>query len=266
MSSSHSDDEEIDFFNCVNCGKPIETNDKKAILRHERICEKKNIDMNNTPSNNVENIDYNNNADNTENKEEMSDLDYLLSMARTPEISIISKEMIISSSITNSISATNSQSNNNIEIDFNKIQEINLSHKDLRTIVNKKKIDFSELNNLLILNISNNKLSQISFIMSFSNNNIIKELYINDNYIESILPIEKLPNLVVLDVSNNNLTIISSLAKTSKLVRLNISNNKICYSTSSMKILKDLRGLKELGIQGNPVSNLILLFLYCLSF
>ena len=81
---------------------------------------------------------------------------------------------------------------------------------------------------------------------------ILKILDLSNNKIENITQIESLVNLEILNFSHNNITVISSLIKLTLLKELHLNNNKLMYTTSTFKTLIELKKLSNLSIENNP--------------
>lgn len=137
--------------------------------------------------------------------------------------------------------------------DIFRLEEIDLRSRELTLIVNKKNIDFTDFLCLKSLNLSNNKLKDLSFLTFLGDG--LKVLNIGQNNIESLHFIEHLSELEILYTSGNSLSIISSLAKLPKLKELTLDNNNLQYTTSTLKILNELQKLRLLTIYNNPFLN-----------
>lgn len=279
------DDEEIDYINCLDCNQPIEANDEKAKLRHKRICKAQKLNCeskeekfktngiyNITNTNHINNTRLRNYHEETTNKaktdeitlstnivfvqtngnhdydkttedlqckneiDDFDDMNFLLSVCTFSDITIINKEMFKIPLI---------------YPDLNQVEEADLSNLGIKAVLNKKHVNFEELDSLQTFKLSFNQIKNLSFISCIVN---LKELHLNNNLVESLMPLEGLINLEILNLANNKISIITSLAKTRRLRVLDISNNNITYCTSSMKIIKELKSLKDLAVFGNPVS------------
>ena len=125
---------------------------------------------------------------------------------------------------------------------YKEIHELNLSKKN-------KKVSFEKLSELFVLNLSYNELYEINDIISFES---LKELDISNNKIEDISFCENLPNLCIFNAENNNIITITSLNICSKIKILKLSNNNIKYLNSTLRTIKNLLNLEELSIKGNP--------------
>ena len=132
---------------------------------------------------------------------------------------------------------------------YKQIHEINLSKKNIINFKNKKNVSFEKLQDLYILNLSENIISEANDIKYFEN---LRELYMNNNKLEDISFCEFLPNLTILNLENNNITSITSLNICIKLKILKLSSNNIKYLNSTLKIFKNLKNLEEVTIKQNP--------------
>jgi hypothetical protein len=205
-------------------------------------------DSDNENNGNINNKN-NENKNNKKNKKQEKD-----------KIYEITEEMIL-----NNCNSKNSK-NEDIKDDDDKyknIHELNLSKKNIKIFKNKKNIPFEKLQELFILNLSDNLISEAKDISYFEN---LRELYMNNNKIEDICFCESLPDLSILNLENNNIINITSLNICNKLTVLKLSNNKIKYLNSTLRIFKNLKNLKEITIKSNPfLSELKSYFEYFIS-
>ena len=118
-----------------------------------------------------------------------------------------------------------------------------------KTILNNKDISFEKLQELYILNLSDNLISEANDIKYFEN---LRELYMNNNKLEDINFCEYLPNLIILNFENNSIITITSLNICVKLKALKLANNQIKYLNSTLRIFKNLKNLEEITIKNNP--------------
>ena len=144
------------------------------------------------------------------------------------------------------------QNSDSKENDLEDISSLDLSKKNIASFMTKRNVDFSEIQNLKILNISSNWMTYSYDIRLFIN---LEQIYINDNKIPDISFCEFLPNLIILNCENNEITLITSLKKCSKLKILKLSQNKIQYLNSTLSTFKSLNLLEELTIKENPFLN-----------
>ena len=131
---------------------------------------------------------------------------------------------------------------------YKKIHELNLNKKNIINFENKKNISFEKLQELYVLNLSDNLISEANDIKYFEN---LRELYMNNNKLVEISFCEFLPNLIILNLENNNIISITSLNICVKLKVLKLRNNKIKYVNSTLRTFKNLKNLEEITIKQN---------------
>lgn len=131
------------------------------------------------------------------------------------------------------------------------IKEIDLSRHHLAVFRDECNISFSNLSEVVSLNLSFNWLTYSYDIRFFAN---LQQLFINDNKIDDITFCEHLPLLEVLNAENNEICDISPLMKCSMVQILRLRQNKIKYENSTLKTIYSLKNLRELTINDNPVS------------
>ena len=188
----------------------------------------------------------NNNINNKNNKDKENNKNNNNIKNEKDKIYEITEEMILNNS--KSINTKNNDEND-IDNKYKNIRELNLSKKNIKIFKNKKNISFEKLQELYILNLSENLISEAKDISYFEN---LRELYLNNNKLEDISFCEFLPNLTILNVENNNIINITSLNICIKLTILKLSNNNIKYLNSTLRIFKNLKNLKETTINSNP--------------
>jgi internalin A len=93
----------------------------------------------------------------------------------------------------------------------------------------------------------NNQISDIKPLESLTNLNL---LYLDKNQISDIKPLESLTNLTVLDLDNNQISDIKPLESLTNLNLLYLDNNRI----SDLKPLESLTNLILLRLSGNPIA------------
>lgn len=269
-----SDSESEDNYTCEFCNIIID-NENKAILRHKRICESNpqnnklifnelnhnySININNNSNKDIylEEEDNSNNSNNTTLLDDM----LISGMIEVDDKNYIpiTIEMILKNNAANinkNSKRKNSNNLNEIITKVNKLEHLDLSCMNLNFIYNKKNIDFTLFQSLIKIDISNNKIKSLEFInyLAFQNSFSITNINISNNLIENIHNIESFVNLSIFDCSFNKITNISSLAKFNKLSVLIINNNNLCYTSSTIKILRELRYLNNLSIHSNPFLN-----------
>ena len=127
--------------------------------------------------------------------------------------------------------------------------------------------------NLMVLNLSNNQLSQISDLENLYN---LKSLLLSNNLIEEIDGLENLIGLELLDLSYNRVREIQNLDNCQSLNSLSISNNLIEHlgdlahnltlevldlRNNRIKVLEDIdlklpNSLKTLYLQNNEIEDI----------
>lgn len=139
---------------------------------------------------------------------------------------------------------------------FNSV-EAALDFKDFVTglILSNQRLDsvdkrISQLKNIEILNVENNKLSDISIITTLP----IKELYLSQNQFSSLpKSFEKMNELRLFSASRNNFqTVPESLLSLSKLEVIDLGSNNLKSLPDNISALKNL---EVLSIQSNPDLN-----------
>ncbi|MCG8332150.1 MAG: leucine-rich repeat domain-containing protein, partial [Chitinophagales bacterium] len=106
-----------------------------------------------------------------------------------------------------------------------------------------------KLSNLQSLDLSDNNISDISFLEKLSN---LQSLYLNDNNISDISFLEKLPSLQTLWLYENVISDISSIKYLKNLNALQLGKNQI----SDISPLAKLENLKKIGLNNNRIKKL----------
>ena len=177
----------------------------------------------------------------------------------------------------------------NVDIDevlvFKKLMELTYKSNIIEFIPN-----FESLENLKILNLSDNKIKDLTNMGLIKNlcsldlgyNNIenidilekydkIKYLYLNNNNIKNAYPIHNNSNIKFLNISNNNIENIDFINNFEDLEILNITNNPIIYLPDLMKFkhidfenlkiswnnVKDMKGMKGFCLIKNIIKNIM---------
>jgi len=127
---------------------------------------------------------------------------------------------------------------------INKI--IILSHLKLKTFTLQDALDYCQINsinpdNIIILILGNNQLTDISGIKLFKN---LEKLFLDNNNISDISIIKNFKNLKELYISNNKTADISVLKDLNKLQILIINNTAV----KDISVIQNLNNLKILGI------------------
>ncbi|MEJ6951026.1 leucine-rich repeat domain-containing protein [Natronospora cellulosivora (SeqCode)] len=138
------------------------------------------------------------------------------------------------------------------QIYFNEITELDLSGKDIEDISNLADLG---LNNLEVLNLSNNNISSLEGI----NLNSLKSLDLSDNGIETLDGIndKMFDSLEILSLSNNKITNLTPLANANlrNLKKLYLANNGNEDDKIDLSDLKDaqLNSLEILDLSDNAI-------------
>ena len=135
----------------------------------------------------------------------------------------------------------------NIEL-FTDVSSVNISSCCVNTVTIGTN---NNLNNIKILNMCLNKITDINFIKFIQN---IKELILYNNNIQDLLVFNNytFPSIELLDLACNNIFDIEPLSKLTTLTLLNISYNNI----NNIEPLSILSELKDLGIDHNNINNI----------
>ena len=187
--------------------------------------------------------DYDTMYDSDEEKKDIKENNKNKKIEKNENIYEITEEMIFK----------NIKENKDEEIDkddrYKDIHELNLSKKNIINFKNNKKISFEKLQELYVLNLSDNLISEANDIKYFEN---LRELYMNNNKLVDISFCEFLPNLIIMNFENNSIITITSLNICIKLKVLKLANNQIKYLNSTLRIFKNLKNLEEITIKNNP--------------
>ncbi|MCI5166431.1 MAG: hypothetical protein D3903_10105 [Candidatus Electrothrix sp. GM3_4] len=110
--------------------------------------------------------------------------------------------------------------------------------------------DLSQLQELYLSNISNNKLVNFDFIRKLCQ---LQKLDLSSNHINNIFFLKNLSNLHVLNLCNNYISNISYLKMLCKLQKLDLSsNNIISFST----VVRKMNRLQELDLNDNKIKKI----------
>ncbi len=104
-------------------------------------------------------------------------------------------------------------------------------------------------NNIVGLNLSNNKISDIESIKELKS---LQELNLSNNEISDIESIKELKSLQTLSLWSNQISDIESIKELKSLQKLDLSNNKI----SDIESIKELKSLQELDLSRNQISDI----------
>ena len=187
--------------------------------------------------------DYDSMYDSDEEKKESKENDKIKKKEKNENIYEITEEMIFKNIKDNKDNEINNDDK------YSDIHELNLSKKNIINFKNNKDISFEKLQELYVLNLSDNLISEANDIKYFEN---LRELYMNNNKLEEINFCEYLPNLIILNFENNSIITITSLNICVKLKALKLANNQIKYLNSTLRIFKNLKNLEEITIKNNP--------------
>ncbi|NVM18620.1 MAG: hypothetical protein HWN80_12965 [Candidatus Lokiarchaeota archaeon] len=105
------------------------------------------------------------------------------------------------------------------------------------------------LKNLRVLNLSNNYIKEIKGLDNLIN---LKRLYLVNNSIKEIKGLDTLQNLIYLNLEKNSITQIQRLKELILLEILVLGKNSIVKVSN----IQDLHNLREIRIQGNPISEI----------
>lgn len=150
------------------------------------------------------------------------------------------------------------------------IAKLDFSNKNIEKIKGLEKFE-----NLTELNLHNNKVEDVSAIkklvklekLDLSNNSLkddqikvigniisLKELNLKNNKkITSVIDMDKLTNLAMLNIEENKLNSLNGLQNLSNITELILSNNEIQKITE----LKELKNIKTLKIANNNISDMV---------
>ena len=126
------------------------------------------------------------------------------------------------------------------------MNQINLNNLELKTFTEQNILDYCLLNNInlddiIILNLRNNKLKDISGIKLFKNLEIL-DLY--NNLLTNISVLKDLNNLEFLDISNTEIKNISIIQNFINLKYLNIIDLEL--KSDQIEYINSCKKLKEL--------------------
>lgn len=161
--------------------------------------------------------------------------------------------VIFTFSIFNYISKTNEQLPITTSGNINNInkptetKELDISGTNISLLPNPQNADFS-CSKLTILYANVNKIVNLDNIIYYTS---LDELYLSDNLITSLSPIETLYNLKILVLSYNNITDLSSVAYLTSLTSLDLSGN---YNLQNISKLTGLYNLKTLNLTNTNIT------------
>lgn len=130
--------------------------------------------------------------------------------------------------------------------EFDEIKEISLDRK----LVNDPTVSvgLKVLKNLSKIRLGFNELADISFVSDLSN---LEEIYLNNNLIEDLTPLNQLKKLRVVDLSYNNIENIATFRRHEYITNLYLTGNRI----TDLSPISTLYGLKKLHIGKNNIDS-----------
>ena len=136
-------------------------------------------------------------------------------------------------------------------VSLDNLRYIDLSNSGL------KNEDLSELNVFsdlehIVFNLSDNNLTDISLLSDYKNKFNVEEINISNNKISDLTPLKNFNNLMILEAENNEIVDISPLSGNEKLYSININNNKVSDLTS----LKNIKKISSVYINNNNISDI----------
>jgi len=129
------------------------------------------------------------------------------------------------------------------------IEELVLRNEELTEFNSGEGLDVEDLVSLQCLSVSHNYISDlegVGFCLS------LQELNINNNRVQSLGPLEGLCELTKLFAANNLIREVVSLRSLRKLTVLNLYKNRLYDLDTSLRVLRDLPKLADLGVERNP--------------
>ena len=129
------------------------------------------------------------------------------------------------------------------------IEELVLRNEELTEFNSGEGVDVEDLVSLQCLSLSHNYISDlggVGFCIS------LQELNINNNRVQSLGPLEGLSELSKLFAANNLIREVVSLRSLRKLTVLSLYKNKLYDLDTSLRVLRDLPKLVDLGVERNP--------------
>jgi len=118
----------------------------------------------------------------------------------------------------------------------------NIKYLSLRNSFNRKHLSLSSFPKLEILDLSNNKLADISFLSKIIG---LTNINLSQNILKDISILSELQNLTSLNLSYNNLNNLDSLKKIPKLISLDLSYNQL----DDITFLGELKNIELLNLR-----------------
>lgn len=115
-------------------------------------------------------------------------------------------------------------------------------------IIDIRKLDLKELENITYLNLNDNHISDITALSQLKS---IRILYLSYNQITDLTPLQELKNIRELRFSGNQITDLTPLKELKKIQALGLGGNQI----TDLKPLKELNRLKQLYLYNNPIKD-----------
>lgn len=155
------------------------------------------------------------------------------------------REQIAIKSIIESTNLSDNEANRRFIIRQNRVFRINFASIELTSLPP----ELSEFRTLRVLNIHNNKLSEINYRLS--RNKYLQTVTASDNLFTKLLSFQNLPRLQKLSLDRNNIDDISDFPALTKLKSLSLNENKIV----NMKPLEKCLNLAEIFISRNAINS-----------
>ena len=127
------------------------------------------------------------------------------------------------------------------------MNKLHLNNLNLKTFTEQDVLDYCLLNNIntndiIMLNLNDNELTDISGIKLFKN---LEELYLNYNKLKNISVLKDLISLKELYISSNNIKNISVINSLVNLKELSI--NELELDSNQIKYINSCKNLEELN-------------------
>ena len=139
-----------------------------------------------------------------------------------------------------------SQNINNSE-EIKEISETDISGTGISSLPNPHNASFS-CSKLTILYANVNNIDNLDSLLYYTS---LEELYLADNFVTSLSPLEMLHNIKILVLSYNNLTDLSPVASLTSLESLDLSGN---YNLQNINMLCGLYNLKTLNLTNTNIT------------
>ncbi|XP_019399326.1 PREDICTED: protein phosphatase 1 regulatory subunit SDS22-like [Crocodylus porosus] len=123
---------------------------------------------------------------------------------------------------------------------------LNLSYNALSDVR-----DLGSCTHLLVLNLSHNQVRTLEHMPLLSN---LTRLHLGSNKLSSLEGMQNLPQLCELYIQRNRISSLLPLSSSLALNILDASSNKIACLQYTLHVLRGLRRLRHLKLQGNPLA------------